>query len=191
LGARRKLEELAYAGVWAAETSHDPFPKPADRELVDYFSASIMPALARGLARGERQRQDIEVTAAGFIVTGRDEDQMARSAAAVRPQLAFYGSTPAYRPVLDHHGWGDLQTELHEMARRGQWEHMGDLIDAEVLDAFALVGAPGAIAGLAAARYGAAVDRINAYSPFEADDDLWALVREGFLAQRGTSALPQ
>jgi alkanesulfonate monooxygenase SsuD/methylene tetrahydromethanopterin reductase-like flavin-dependent oxidoreductase (luciferase family) len=147
-----------------------------------YFTASIMPALERGLARGERRRQDIEVTAPGFIVTGRDEDEMSRSAAAVRRQLAFYGSTPAYRPVLDHHGWGDLQSELHEMARQGEWDHMGDLIDAEVL---------GAIACLAAARFGPAVDRINVYSPFEADDGLWALVREGFLEHQSTSARPR
>jgi hypothetical protein len=136
-----------------------------------------------------RQRGDIEVTAPGFIVTGRDEDEMVRSAEAVRRQLAFYGSTPAYRPVLEHHGWGELQTELHEMARRGQWDRMGDLIDDEVLDAFALVGAPGAIAGLAAARFGTAVDRINAYSPFEADDALWAQVREGFSALDGVAPL--
>jgi hypothetical protein len=66
------------------------------------------------------------------------------------------------------------------MARQGKWDHMGDLIDADVLDAFAVVGAPGAIARLVAARYGDAVDRINAYSPFEADDELWAEVRAGF-----------
>jgi probable F420-dependent oxidoreductase len=154
-----------------------------------YLTTSVVPALERGLARGMRQRGDIEVTAPGFIVTGRDEDEMVRSAEAVRRQLAFYGSTPAYRPVLEHHGWGELQTELHEMARRGQWDRMGDLIDDEVLDAFALVGAPGAIAGLAAARFGTAVDRINAYSPFEADDALWAQVREGFSALDGVAPL--
>src|ERR1700677_5251050 len=122
-----------------------------------------MPALERGLARASRSRQEIEVTAPGFVVTGRDEAEMARSAAGVRRQLAFYGSTPAYRPVLEHHGWGDLQTELHAMARRGQWELMGDLIEPEMLDAFAVVGPPGEIAALVTARYGAMVDRINAY----------------------------
>ena len=145
-----------------------------------YLSASVLPALERGLTRANRQRSDVEVTAPGFIVTGRDEEELARSAAGVRRQLAFYGSTPAYRPVLEHHGWGDLQGELHQMARQGKWDAMGDLIEPDVLDAFAVVGPPGAIAGLVAARYGEAVDRINAYSPFEADDDLWAEVRAGF-----------
>lgn len=145
-----------------------------------YLSASVLPALERGLARRNRTRSDIEVTAPGFIVTGRNEEELARSAAGVRRQLAFYGSTPAYRPVLEHHGWGDLQSELHELAGRGKWDEMGNLIEPQVLEAFAVVGAPGAIAGLVAARYGHAVDRINAYSPFEADDELWSEVRAGF-----------
>ena len=61
---------------------------------------------------------------------------------------------------------------------------MGDLIEPEMLKEFAVIGPPGAIAGLAAARYGDAVDRMNAYSPFEADDDLWSAVRAGFAALR-------
>ncbi len=149
-----------------------------------YLAASVLPALERGLARGGRTRADIEVTAPGFIVTGRNEEEMTRSAAGVRRQLAFYGSTPAYRPVLAHHGWGDLQHELHQMARQGRWDEMGDLIEPEMLKEFAVIGPPGAIAGLAAARYGDAVDRMNAYSPFEADDDLWSAVRAGFAALR-------
>jgi probable F420-dependent oxidoreductase len=148
-----------------------------------YLSASVLPALKRGLARNSRPRSAIEVTAPGFVVTGRDEAELARSATAVRRQLAFYGSTPAYRPVLEHHGWGDLQTELHQMARRGQWDRMGDLIEPEMLEAFAVIGPPGAIAGLVAERFGDAVDRMNAYSPFEADDDLWSEVRQGFTRQ--------
>jgi probable F420-dependent oxidoreductase len=145
-----------------------------------YLLASVMPALERGLARGNRERADIEVTAPGFIVTGRDDEEMARSAAGVRRQLAFYGSTPAYRPVLEHHGWGDLQSDLHQMAREGRWEQMGDRIDPDMLDAFAVAGPPREIAHLVAERYGDTVDRINAYSPFDVDDGLWALVRRGF-----------
>jgi probable F420-dependent oxidoreductase len=145
-----------------------------------YLLTSVMPALERGLARGNRERADIEVTAPGFIVTGRDDEEMARSAAGVRRQLAFYGSTPAYRPVLEHHGWGDLQSDLHQMAREGRWEQMGDRIDPDMLDAFAVAGPPREIARLVAERYGDTVDRINAYSPFDVDDGLWALVRRGF-----------
>jgi probable F420-dependent oxidoreductase len=149
-----------------------------------YLAATVLPALERGLERNGRSRGAIEITAPGFVVTGRDEAEMARSAAGVRRQLAFYGSTPAYRPVLEHHGWGDLQAELHQMARQGRWDEMGHLIEPEVLEAFAVIGPPHAIAALAAERYGDAVDRMNVYSPFEADDELWAQVRHGFAATR-------
>jgi probable F420-dependent oxidoreductase len=155
-----------------------------------YFSASVIPSLERGLARASRSRQAIEVTAPGFVVTGRNEAEMARSAAGVRRQLAFYGSTPAYRPVLEHHGWSDLQSELHQMARRGQWDQMGDLIEPEVLEAFAVIGPPEAIAELVAERFGDAVDRMNVYSPFEADDDLWAQVRQGFASRTTRVRVP-
>jgi probable F420-dependent oxidoreductase len=149
-----------------------------------YLAATVLPALERGLDRSGRPRRAIEITAPGFVVTGRDEAELARSAAGVRRQLAFYGSTPAYRPVLEHHGWGDLQTELHQMARQGRWNEMGDVIEPELLEAFAVIGPPDAIAGLVAERYGDAVDRMNVYSPFEADDELWAQVRRGFAAAR-------
>ena len=43
-----------------------------------------------------------------------------RASRSVKQQIAFYGSTPAYRPVLELHGWGELQDELQgdDQARR-------------------------------------------------------------------------
>ena len=67
---------------------------------------------------------------------------MAASARATRQQIAFYGSTPAYRGVLDLHGWGELQTELNAMSKQGEWAAMGELIDDDMLDAFAVVAEP-------------------------------------------------
>ena len=64
---------------------------------------------------------------------------MAAAAKAVRQQIAFYGSTPAYRPVLELHGWGDLQPELNTLSKRGEWVKMGELIDDDMLNAFAVV----------------------------------------------------
>ena len=66
---------------------------------------------------------------------GSAEEEFAAAAAATRKQLAFYGSTPAYRKVLDLHGWGDLHTELHRLSRQGEWDAMGTLIDDAVLEA--------------------------------------------------------
>ena len=100
------------------------------------------PPSRRGLAKAGRTRADLELSLPAFIVTGTNEDEMARSAIGVRRQIAFYGSTPAYRPVLEHHGWGDLQDELNVLSKQGEWSAMGDLITDEILDAFAVVGEP-------------------------------------------------
>ncbi len=62
-----------------------------------------------------------------------------RQREAVTRQLAFYGSTPAYKPVLDLHGWGALQGELNRMSKQGLWAEMGTLISDEILETFAIV----------------------------------------------------
>ena len=59
-----------------------------------------------------------------------------------KQQIAFYGSTPAYRPVLELHGWGELQDELNAMSKQGQWKEMGELITDDILDTFAVVAEP-------------------------------------------------
>jgi alkanesulfonate monooxygenase SsuD/methylene tetrahydromethanopterin reductase-like flavin-dependent oxidoreductase (luciferase family) len=75
-----------------------------------------LPALERGAARAGRTAADVELVCVTIVVTGRTEEQMRRSREAVREQLAFYGTTPAYRPVLDLHGYGDLHPELRQLA---------------------------------------------------------------------------
>ena len=74
-----------------------------------------------------------------MVVTGATEADIAAAAAVTRAQLAFYGSTPAYKVVLDAHGWGDLQPELNRLSKEGRWDVMASLIDDEMLDTFAVV----------------------------------------------------
>jgi probable F420-dependent oxidoreductase len=104
-----------------------------------YIREVTLPTLGQGLARGGRAREDFEFVYAPFVVTGADERAMAASAAVARERIAFYASTPTYRPVLELHGLGDLQGELNALARRGEWQAMGGLIDDEVLGEFAVV----------------------------------------------------
>src|SRR5579884_3058895 len=104
-----------------------------------YLREVTIPAIDRGLAKAGRSRQDFQISYPAFVVTGRDEKEMDQAAGAVRRQVAFYGSTPAYRGVLEAHGWGDLQTELNALSKQGEWEQMGKLIDDEILGAFAVV----------------------------------------------------
>jgi probable F420-dependent oxidoreductase len=138
-----------------------------------YLREVTLPALERGLARAGRSRADLELSLPAFVVTGATEEEMAASAVGVRRQIAFYGSTPAYRPVLELHGWGGLQDELNALSKQGEWERMGELIDDEVLSTFAVVAEPDRLAPELLARYGGLVDRISFYAPYETDPDTW------------------
>ncbi|HWW55222.1 MAG TPA: TIGR03617 family F420-dependent LLM class oxidoreductase, partial [Acidimicrobiales bacterium] len=103
-------------------------------------------AVDRGLARAGRDRRSFTLAATIIVATGSDDEAMGRAQRGVRRLLAFYGSTPAYRVVLDAHGWGDLQAELNTLSKRGQWEEMGSLIPDEVYDALVVTGRPAEIA---------------------------------------------
>ncbi len=129
-----------------------------------YLREVTIPAVERGLEKSGRTMDDFEIVGPGFVVTGATEEAMARAATGVRQQIAFYGSTPAYRPVLETHGWGDLQDDLNRMSKRGQWQEMGELIDDDVLEAFAVVGEPDAVASGFLDRYGDCVDRLSFYT---------------------------
>ena len=138
-----------------------------------YLREVTLPALERGMARGGRRREDFQISYPGFVVTGDSDEQRAAAAAGVRQQIAFYGSTPAYRPVLELHGWGELQDELNRLSKQGEWTKMGEMIDDEVLATFAVVAPPEEVAPRLRARVGELVDRISFYAPYASDPQRW------------------
>ncbi len=111
-----------------------------------------VPALATGAARAGRGVDELELVCVTIVVTGRDEEEFNRSLEAVRTQLAFYGTTPAYQPVFALHGYGDLHDELRRLARDGRWDDMGRLIDDDLIRTIAVVGEPHRIAPAIRAR---------------------------------------
>ena len=154
----------------------------ADGLLVHAFSTErylrevTLPALSRGVAASGRSRADLEVAMLAMIVTGRTEEETARAAAGARQQIAFYGSTPAYRGVLDLHGWGELGDELNALSRSSRpdkWEAMGGLVSDEVLHAFAVVAEPAGVAAEIRRRLDGLVDRVSFYAPYETDSRAW------------------
>jgi probable F420-dependent oxidoreductase len=145
-----------------------------------YLREVSLPALERGAARAGKSRADLTVSYPGFVVTGANEKDTAAADQAVRQQIAFYGSTPAYKPVLELHGWGDLHPELNTLSKRGEWVKMGELIDDDVLNAFAVVCPIDQVAGAVKARFGDVVDRFSFYAPYKMDPEDWASVLEGF-----------
>ncbi|MDA8148269.1 MAG: LLM class F420-dependent oxidoreductase [Actinomycetota bacterium] len=145
-----------------------------------YLREVTLPALGRGMEAGGKTRADLQLSYPGMVVTGTTDEEWERARNAVRAQLAFYGSTPAYRPVLELHGWGDLQTELNTLSKRGAWAEMADLIDDDMLQAFAVVAELDAIPGAVLARFGDIVDRFSFYAPYDLDPEQWAAVVAGF-----------
>jgi probable F420-dependent oxidoreductase len=145
-----------------------------------YLREVSLPALQNGAAKAGKTRADLTVSYPGFVVTGETEEEVALATKAVREQIAFYGSTPAYRPVLELHGWGDLQTELNTLSKRGEWIKMGEIIDDDVLDAFAIVGSIDEIADMVKVRFGDVVDRFSFYAPYKINPEIWQTVLAGF-----------
>ena len=143
---------------------------------VRYLREVTLPALDRGLARSRRGRADIEISYLLMIATGDAEEEMARAVAGTRQQIAFYGSTPAYRGVLDLHGWAALGDELNALSRSSRedkWAAMGGLIDDDVLNAFAVVAEPARVAAEIQRRFGGLIDRVSFYSPYDIAAVVW------------------
>jgi len=143
----------------------------------DYLRDVTLPALEEGAKESGRTRADLTIALPAFVVTGDSDETTEKASTAVRGQIAFYGSTPAYKGVLEHHGWDDLQPELNRLSKERKWVEMGELIDDDVLDAFAVVAEPDSVAQALLDRFGGTVDRMSFYAPYKAPDDLWAQVR--------------
>ena len=133
-----------------------------------YLEGVTLPALERGFAKAGKTRADFEISYPVFSIAGRDEAEIAAETTKMRQQVAFYGSTPAYKPVLDSIDAGELQPELNAMSKQGRWVEMGDLIDDGVLEKFAVQGDAAEIARQIKTRYGHIADRTAAsYSTME------------------------
>ena len=141
-----------------------------------YVKEVTLPAVERGLAAAGRDRSSFQVSGPLFVVTGATEEELHAAQQGVKQQIAFYGSTPAYRGVLELHGWGELQTELNRLSKQGEWVQMGDLIDDEILRTFAVVAEPEGVAAELKRRYAGVVDRCSFYAPYRSDPERWAAI---------------
>ncbi|MYH77125.1 MAG: TIGR03617 family F420-dependent LLM class oxidoreductase [Acidimicrobiaceae bacterium] len=146
-------------------------------QTAEYLRDVTMPNVHAGLADAGRERSDFQISMPVFVVSGFREEEVAAQAARTRQQIAFYGSTPAYRGVLEHHGWGDAQTELNRLSKRGQWVEMGNVIDDDMLGAFAIVAEPHEVPGRIAERFGGTLDRLQFYAGVR-DKDRWGPIIE-------------
>jgi probable F420-dependent oxidoreductase len=141
-----------------------------------YLREVTLPALEAGRTKVGKTLEGFEICGPSFVVTGNTEEELEAAKVGTRRQIAFYGSTPAYRPVLECHGWGELQTDLNRMSKEGKWEEMGTLIDDEILTTFAVVGEPETIGPELQRRYGDVISRLSFYAPYAGNRDRWQRV---------------
>ncbi len=120
------------ADGWIVHPLHSP----------SYVRAEGLPALERGLARAGRGRRDVEVASQTITMIGTTDAELAAARTKAKGQIAFYGSTPAYRVMLAHHGWEHLQPELNAMSKQGRWLDMIALVTDDMLDTVGVCGGP-------------------------------------------------
>ena len=141
-----------------------------------YIASVTLPAIEAGLAKAGKTREGFELSYSCFVVTGRNEEEFAKSKVATQERIAFYGSTPAYKGVLDSIGMGELQGELNTMSKQGRWKEMGTLITDDMINAFGVMGEPQEIAPEMLRRYGGFVDRTSASFPVSNEEQRAAII---------------
>jgi len=146
-----------------------------------YLREVTLPTLGQGRRRAGRSMEGYEIAGMPFVVTGTTAEEFAAAKQSTKEQIAFYASTPAYRPVLERHGWGELQSQLNVMSKAGRWKEMAGVIDDEVLEAIAVVAEPDDVAAEIRRRYGDVFTRMNLYLkallPAEALESIVAALR--------------
>ena len=152
----------------AAETADGLIVHPFSNET--YLRTVTLPAVETALGRAGKRREDFEISWSPFVVSGRTEEELAQSRTAACNRIAFYGSTPAYREVLECIGYGELQGVLNRLSKEGKWTEMGELIEDDLLAHFAVVGEPSTIAPEIVRRYAGLVDRTSAAFDFVDED---------------------
>jgi probable F420-dependent oxidoreductase len=143
-----------------------------------YLREATLPALEKGFEKAGRTRDGFEITAPAFVVARDTEEEIAEGVKTIKDQIGFYGSTPAYKPVLELHGWGELGDELKAMTKKGEWDKLGSMIDDDVLNTFAVIGTPEEAIAEVKERYGDVCTRITLVVPPERDEARWAALFE-------------
>lgn len=128
-----------------------------------YLDAVVLPNMQKGAEMAGRSLEEVERVTTVFVMTGRDDAEIEESKAAVRQQIAFYASTPSYRPVLESSGW-DFGERLTALSKRGKWDEMAAQVPDEALTEVGVVAPVDRLGGAILERYGDRVQRVGLYS---------------------------
>jgi probable F420-dependent oxidoreductase len=134
----------------------------------------VLPALARGRAKANRDEHVVEIVWVTMVVTWTTDQEHEVAIRSVKDQLAFYGSTPAYAPVLDAHGYRGLHDDLNRMSKEGRWAEMAALVPDAFVEEVAVVAPRPEIAGKIAARVSGITDSVSLVNNRNPDPALFA-----------------
>lgn len=161
-GVGQKMTEVA------GEVADGFMPHPFT--TARYLTEVTVPALRRGRAKAGKDDLDgFTICGQSMIAVGRTEEELAKAIRGTKRQIAFYASTPAYRPVLDLHGFGDIQPELTKLSKEDRWRDMTGLITDEILHEFAVVGSPDEVGTALRTKLDGVFDRAILYTPYTLD----------------------
>lgn len=141
-----------------------------------YFEQTVAPAIERGLAKSGRARANFEINGGGFVATGADDASVGKMVDWVRYRIAFYGSTPAYWPVLEAEGLQALGPRLNDLTKQGRWDALAREIPDSLLEACTAIGRHDQIASVIAKRFGGLIDTVHASASSEQPSDMPAEV---------------
>ncbi len=130
-----------------------------------HFAERTLPAIGEGLRRSGRSFDEFSIIAQVMVAVGRDDADLAAAIDGVASLIAFYGSTPAYLPVLEAEGWADIQPELNSLSKQGRFAEMHRLIGGEMVARIGIVGSPEECARQIATRFGEHADEVCCYFP--------------------------
>jgi probable F420-dependent oxidoreductase len=131
-----------------------------------HLAERTAPALTEGLRRSGRRTGDLRIIAQAMVAVGRTEEELAEAVEAVGRLIAFYGSTPAYLPVLEVEGWAHLQPKLNALSKQGAFDEMRALITEPMVRTIGIVGTPEQCAAEIVDRFGAMSDEVCCYFPY-------------------------
>jgi probable F420-dependent oxidoreductase len=136
-----------------------------------YLRDVVRPAIGEGASTAGRDPAAVELITSVLIVTGDTPAERTQAESYVRQQIAFYASTPTYRPFLAYHGFEALGKELSGLARNGRFAEMPAHVPDALLDAVALCAEPARLGQAICERYqGELVQRVYPYAAIPADD---------------------
>jgi len=143
-----------------------------------YLRELIRPTISEGAEKNGRTLDDVNLSCAVFVVTGRNEEEITRNTIEIKSQIAFYASTPSYKRVLDMHGWGDFGVRMNQLTKESKWDEMWKEVPDDILNEIAVVAPPDELPYAVRERYDGLLDRVGYYFPFKPSEESRQIVWE-------------